>query len=79
MISNIKIKNFQRHLTLKLFICLILELLKSNLIFFTRNNLFSLKFVISIFWQLFFEFALFFPFFPNKNCQVRKIQNLKNM
>jgi hypothetical protein len=50
-----------------------------------RSNLFSLKFVISNFWQFFccLHFFLnlrnFFHFFPNKNCQVRKIWNQKNM
>jgi hypothetical protein len=41
--------------------------------------------VISIFWNFFcFHFSLnylhyFFYFFPSKNCQVKKIQNKKNM
>jgi hypothetical protein len=50
-----------------------------------RSNLFSLKFVISNFWQFFcylhffLNFHYFFHFFPNKNCQVKKIQNQNNM
>ncbi len=56
------------------------ELLK----LFTSNNFFQknyLNFLASFFSFTFFpEFALFFPlFFPNTNCQVKKIQNQKNM
>jgi hypothetical protein len=42
-------------------------IIKINLkLLFIRSNLFSLKFLISSFWQFFLEFALFFPFFPQQ-------------
>jgi hypothetical protein len=44
------------------------------------STLFSFKFVISNFWLNFFlNLHYFFHFFPNKNCQVKKIQNQNNM
>jgi len=48
-----------------------------------KSNIFFLKFLIPIFWQIFccLHFSLnlhyFFHFFPKKNCQVKKIQNFK--
>jgi len=48
-----------------------------------RSNLFSLEFVISIFWQFlllfkfYFEFALIFPFFPITIVKVGKILTKK--
>jgi hypothetical protein len=50
MISKIKLKKFQVNLMLKLFIYLMLELLKLLLNFYSLSNLFSLKFLLSIFW-----------------------------
>jgi len=84
MISNIKLKFFQINLMFELFMCLMLEWLElflKNLLI--RSELFSLKFMVSNFGNIFvvyifFEFALFFHFFPNKNCQIRKIRNQKN-
>ncbi len=50
MISKIKLKSFHINLMLELFMCLMLELLKLFKFFLlSRGNLFSLKFVISIF------------------------------
>ncbi len=75
MISKIKLKSFHINLMLELFMCLMLELLKlSKFFLLSRGNLFSLKFVISIFWQLFFEFALFFHFFPTRIAKWSKFE-----
>jgi hypothetical protein len=67
MISKIKLKNFHINLMLEL-----LELFLNFLL--NRGNLFSLKFVISIFWQLSFEFALFFHFFPTRIAKWSKFE-----
>jgi hypothetical protein len=49
----------------------------SNLFFFQICDLNFLEiFLFPFFLEL---FALFFHFFPNKNCQVKKFQNQKNM
>jgi hypothetical protein len=49
-----------------------------------RSSIFSI-FLSQLFYKFFchlpffFEFALFFIVFPNKNCQVKKIQNQKHV
>jgi len=85
MISKIKVKSFQINLTLELFMCLMLKLIELflnlywlGIMFFKKNcdlniltNFLLFKFSL--------EVAPFFPFFPKKNSQVRKIWNQKNM
>jgi len=83
MIWKIKLKIFQINLMLKLFMFLMLELLKLFKLLFIKSNLVFVDFFF--FWQFFLlftfflEFALFFPFFPPKKCQVKKIQNQTHM
>jgi len=66
--------------------CLMLELLELLWNFYSLGvtfflwNLWSQFFGnIYILFTLSFEFALFYPFFPNKNFQIKKIQSQKNM
>jgi hypothetical protein len=74
VISKIELKNFQKHFILEFFLCLKLESLKSLLkiyslrasYFFQKTNLKFLAIVLLFIFS--FEFALFFHFFPNKNC-----------
>ncbi len=81
MISKIELKCFQMNLMTEWFMCLrlvLLELLKIkispikiNILFFQISDP---KFLASfLLFTFFFEFALFFPFFLNKNFQVKKI------
>jgi hypothetical protein len=80
MISKILLKKFQINLILELFMCLMLELLKLLLVFYSLGVTFF--FVICDFnffdnvlccLHFFLNSHFFFHFFPNKNCQVRKI------
>jgi hypothetical protein len=80
MISKILLKNFQINLILELFMCLMLELLKFLLVFYSLGVTFF--FVICDFnffdnvlccLHFFLNSHFFFHFFPKKNCQVRKI------
>jgi len=73
MTSNIKLKKFQKKIDVGFVyvfkVGIIIITLKC---LFTRNNLFSLKFVISNFWNFFLfnfflEFALFVSIFFPKN------------
>jgi len=59
---------------LEFFMCLMLKLLKSVLKLLIICNIFSLKFVISNFLAIFFEFSLFFPFFPTKIAKLGKFE-----
>ncbi len=76
------LKTIQINLILEIFICLILELLELILNFYSLEVTFFIEicdfkfmvFGICIF-TIFFEFALFFPIFPNMNCQVVKFKN----
>jgi hypothetical protein len=70
VISNTEYKKFQKHLMLELFICLKLEF------FFLSICNFNFLAILLLF-TFFLEFSLFSPFFPNKNYQVRKIENQK--
>ncbi len=86
MISKIEFKCFQINLMLELFVFKV-GIIKINFNFlFIKNNISFFKFLIPIvlvsflLFTFFLEFALFFfHFFPNKNCQVKKTQNQKNM
>jgi hypothetical protein len=84
-ISKIKINFFQINLMLEFFLFNVGIIRITFKLLSIRSNLFSLKFVISNFWQFFcylhffLNFHYFFHFFPNKNCQVKKIQNQNNM
>jgi hypothetical protein len=81
MISKILLKSFQINLILELFMCLMLELLELLLVFYSLGVTFF--FVIydfnflTMFYVFFYNLHFFFHFFPNKNCQVRKIRNQK--
>jgi hypothetical protein len=84
MNSNIRLNFFSNKFDIGIFyvfnIRIIIDTFK---ILFIRNNLFSLKFVILFFWN-FLHFSLNLDYFfhpppPHKNCQIRKIQNFKNM
>ncbi len=84
VISKIEFKNFQINLMLEIFMCLMLEFKKLFENFFSLRITFFLKRNLSQFFDFFFltfflEFALFFPYFPNMNCQVRKIKNQKHV
>ncbi len=78
MISKIELKCFKINLMFELFMCLRLELLKLLLNFYSlgvikKNQIFHSNFLASFFcFFVFFEFSLFFPFFSQQNCQVKK-------
>ncbi len=80
MISNIELKSFQINFMLKLFMCLMLESLEFILNFYSLKVTFFLSNFLThcfdkVFWFLHFSLNLnyFLHFFPNKNCQVKKI------
>jgi len=80
MISKIELKTFKIYLMLKLFMCLRLELLE----LFKKNSLLKVPFFFQIFGNVFVVYIFFWIFkknsiFFNRNCQVRKIRNKKNM
>jgi len=86
MISNIKIFKNSKKFDIGIFYVFNIRIIKISLkVVFIRSNLFFLKFVILFCWQFFccLHFSLnldyFSHFSPNKNCQVKKIQNPKNM
>jgi hypothetical protein len=73
MISMIKLKSFQIKFMLKIIYMLNAGIILINFLkLFSKNNIFSLKFQISNFWQFFLlftfflEFPLFFPFFSQQ-------------
>jgi hypothetical protein len=84
MISKIKLYFFSNKFEVGIFymfnvgiIRIILKFYSLGITFFLR--IFYLKFFTKKNLHFFLEFALFLSFFPNKNCQVKKNQNQKNM
>jgi hypothetical protein len=85
VISKIEFKSFQINLMLEFFMCLMLELFKNfekkislRIIFFLKRNLF--QFFDNFFFGHFsLNLHYCFPYFPNMNCQVRKIKNQKHV
>jgi hypothetical protein len=75
MISKIELKCFFQKLTLELFMCLRLELLDLILKFYLLGITFFFKLFFIFFWQD--NFICMFSIFPNKNCQIKKIQTKK--
>jgi len=62
--------------------CLILELLRLFLIFFSLRvtfffQFFDFNFLAIFFFTFLFEFALFFPFFPKKIAKLKKFKTEK--
>jgi hypothetical protein len=86
MISNIQLKSFKISLMLELFMCLWLKLLKLLKCFYSWEvnfffqifdpNTLAIFFVVYIFPWI---YTIFSHFFFNKNCQVKKFSNQKNM
>jgi len=87
MISKIELKCFQINLMLELFMCWRLKLLELfKKIYSSRMTFYFFKFLVPIFWQVFFFVVyiflwiciIFSIFFQTKIAKL-KIQNQKNM
>jgi hypothetical protein len=78
MISKIELKCFQKALTLKLFMCLKLELLELILKFYLLGISFFFKLFIIVFWQDNF-ICIFSIFFQTRIAKLRKFKPEKHV